>query len=111
MQANHIAAGRQIPGNILALNTETGVEHYVRPEMLEIMGNPWKVLDTTNIPKSTSGDTKLQAEANPSVVLKADGTPFKTEESARKAMKTKELSENEWIILPNGTNGFIISKV
>ena len=110
MQANHIAAGRQIPGNILALNTETGVEHYIRPDMLEVMAHPWKVLDETNMPK-TAVATKLQADPNPSVIVKADGEPFKTEESARKAMKTKELSENEWIILPNGENGFIISKV
>ena len=111
MQANHIAAGRQLPGNILALNTETGVEHYIRPQMLEIMGHPWKVLDTENIPKdSTSGAHKLKTE-DTSVILKGDGTPFKTEESARSAMTRKELSEDEWIVLPDGKDGFIISKV
>jgi hypothetical protein len=100
------------PGSVLAKNTSTGVEHYIRPDMLQIEGNPWEVIDHEALARATGKQAQKAAKPEgKDVVTTADGKPFKTEAAARSAMTTKKLDENEWIILPLGEKGFIITKV
>jgi hypothetical protein len=97
---------RKAPGNIRAKNKETGVIFYIRPDMLKIEGHPWIILDA-------SEQNAIQAskpDGTPDVILTKEGKPFKSESAAKTAMKTKELSDMEWVIIPVD-DGFIISKV
>lgn len=112
-------------GYIKALNVETGAEWEIRPDMLLQSDHPWKVLDkkhlglpgamrnqdpSTEAPKAMS----LKAKKNysePNVIMTSKGKPFATENAAKSAMARKGLSKHEWLVLPNGDNGFIISKL
>lgn len=112
-------------GYIKALNIETGAEWEIRPDMLLQSNHPWRVLDkehlglpgamrnqepSTEAPKASS----LKAKKNysePKVIMTSKGKPFATDIAAKAAMSRKGLSEHEWLVLPNGNNGFIISKL
>jgi hypothetical protein len=94
-----------------AKNIKTGVIHVIDREMLSHPG--WKDF----VPCDPEGNRQVvaeppkapKAEVQPSVVMTAAGTPFKTEAAAKTAMTAKKLSEPEWMIIPV-EDGFIIAK-
>lgn len=112
-------------GYIEALNTNTGAVYEIRPDMLKQTDHPWKVLDEKylhlpgamrnqspdTVAPATKAEALKQKKIEERVIMTSKGKPFATENAAKSAMKRKGLSEHEWIILPNGNDGFIISKV
>ena len=98
---------------LLAKNKDTGVIYKIRPDMLEVAPNPWILIDKDNKPIDTSPEVEKLTPKKPEerVILTKEGNPFKTEQAARSAMKRKDLSEDEWLVLPDGKDGFIITKV
>ena len=105
-------SGHVKPGAILARNKETGVIMRVRPEMLDMF--PFEVIDEGGHSKSTwtSPSTLVDepVDTKPAVIMTASGKPYKTEVSAKNAMKSKGLSDMEYIVIPDA-EGFIISRV
>ena len=115
-------------GYIKALNVNTGATWEIRPDMLRIQNHHWRVLDEKylHLPgamRNQEGalateaiDTKADIQkpkdkGEVRVIMTSKNKPFATENAARSAMARKKLSENEWIVLPDRSNGFIISKV
>ena len=96
-------------GHIMARNVKTGRCMEIREDMLHVPGNHWEVVDPNY--KPTEAKRAKVKEPEVRVIMTSENKPFKTEASARSAMKTKGLDENQWIVLPNGNDGFIISKL
>jgi dihydrodipicolinate reductase len=96
---------------VLAKNMDTGKVMEIRPEMLELDDFNWQILEDHREKKkeTKSGFAKKTEEVKP--IRKADGSPFSTEESARSAMTRKELSEDEYMIVPVAEGGFEIRKL
>jgi hypothetical protein len=104
------------PGFIEARNKETGTYMPIRPDMLRIEGHPWELTDKGRealeaYESKQKGEADTPTEKDPRLILTKDNKPFKTEASARQAMAKQKLDENEWIVLPSGDEGFIITKV
>jgi hypothetical protein len=97
---------------ILAKNRNTGGIYEIRPDMLEIDGHPWILVDETGIPVDTSPKVAKPKpkEDVPDVILTKDGKPFKTEHAARSALVAKKLSQADFAII-EAEDGFIITKV
>lgn len=97
-------------GTIKCLNTETGVIFYAREDM---MTHPaWKHLKRLDVDEPVVETVKVKKEepSTPDVIQTKAGKPFKTETAARNAMKTKKLSDHEYMVMPVA-DGFIIAKV
>ena len=107
------------------MNVKTGAVYEIRPDMLKQANHHWRVLDyekykhlkgaarnqerSIEAPKAEIHVPKKSQELK--VVMTSKGKPFATENAAKAAMSRKGLSEHEWVVLPNGNDGFIISKV
>lgn len=112
-------------GYIRALNLDNGVEYEIRPDMLKRTDHHWRVLDKEylHLPgamlnqdrrlptEASKADVKKSNKVEETVIMTSKGKPFATENAAKSVMARKGLSEDQWIILPNGKDGFIISKV
>jgi hypothetical protein len=100
-----------VPGTIKALNKDTGVIYYIRPDMLKVDGHPWELIKDDS-EKTQAIEAKVSNSTNePTVILTSKGEPFSTENAAKSAMKRKGLSDTEWIVMDDGKGGFIITKV
>lgn len=97
-------------GLIKARNTETGVVWEIRPDMLEIPGHHWELVneDGDSIVAKKVDASSLSPEER--TIQTSKGRPFSTENAARAAMKRKALDEMNHAILPV-PDGFIIYKV
>jgi hypothetical protein len=112
VKSNATSSDLQRPGNILCRNEDTGVLVYVRPDMLDQESfNLTRIMTPDEIEAEQSNPVKMTIpETEPKIIQTKAGKPFKTEDSARNAMKAQELSEFDYMIMAVD-GGFIITKV
>jgi len=118
--------------NILVLHKEKKMVLEVRQDMIDMEPHTLLILDDQETPidvvrekmeagswlPDIKGRKKIKQPVakptdEPDVILTGKGEPFKSEQTARAAMKSKGLSEDEWTVLPvvdDGDGGFIITK-
>ena len=103
---------------ILARNNTTGVIFPINEETYKIQHYNWtrvtkeEALANTPAPVESTEPAEKgigYSTTEPDVHMTASGEPFKTEVTAKAAMKKKSLSEDEWITT-EVPDGFVITR-